>query len=207
VDLSDELLIQRFNQTKDSTFFKSLIRRYQNKIYNTAYRILGNADEAEEVVQDTLVKVHQSIDKFRQQASFNAWLFRIVHNICLDRLRYKQRRKGFQVVCFDPQSSYSEEESGDPNTVSQVADANPGPDLLLSLGEQSQVIGESLKLLPDNQRAVVVLFDIEGFSYQEISEIVGASIGTVRSRLHYGRLKLRELLEPYFQSKLSPSSR
>lgn len=207
MDLSDELLIQRFNQTKDSTFFKSLIRRYQNKIYNTAYRILGNADEAEEVVQDTLVKVHQSIDKFRQQASFNAWLFRIVHNICLDRLRYKQRRKGFQVVCFDPQSSYSEEESGDPNTVSQVADANPGPDLLLSLGEQSQVIGESLKLLPDNQRAVVVLFDIEGFSYQEISEIVGASIGTVRSRLHYGRLKLRELLEPYFQSKLSPSSR
>ena len=86
LDLNDEALVEKFRQTKDKTLFKSLVRRYQNRIYNAAYRMLGNKEEAEEVVQDTFIKMHQSLDKFRNQASFAAWLFRISHNVSIDRL-------------------------------------------------------------------------------------------------------------------------
>jgi len=202
VDLSDEALIESFRQTKDPTLFKSLIRRYQNRIYNAAYRVLGNAEEAEEVVQDTCVKVHQNLPKFRSQSSFAAWLFAIVHNNCLDIMRTKLRRQsGFRFLQFDPQSTAESEGEVDSQVVSQAADASPNPAEMLDMEEQGTVIAESLRQLPANQRVVVVLHDIEGFSYQEIAQIVGASLGTVRSRLHYGRLRLKEILEPYFAAR------
>jgi len=207
VDLSDEALIESFRKTKDPIHFKSLVRRYQNRIYSAAYRILGSMEEAEEVVQETYIKVHQNLNRFRRQASFSAWIFRIANNVCLDCLRAKQRRRGFQLLSFDPQSAPESEDyaEGPSPVVSQVADGGPGPEQGFDLTEESQVIQASLRALPDYQRAVLVLHDIEGFSYQEIAEMVGTSVGTVRSRLHYGRLKLRELLEPYYSSSSSTS--
>ncbi len=209
MDLSDEALLESFRQSKDQTYFKSLIRRYQSRIYNASYRILGNAEEAEEVVQDTCLKVHQNIAKFKRHSSFAAWIFRIAHNTCVDILRAKQRRKGFQLWCFDPQSTHDLDDGAEGmQVVSQAADPSPCPEEQLDLTEQGEMIAASLRLLPDSQRTVVVLHDIEGFSYLEIAEIVGANLGTVRSRLHYGRLKLRELLEPYFSaSNMTPASR
>ena len=209
MDLSDEALIESFRRSKDSNLFRSLVLRYQNRVYSAALRILGNSEEAEEVVQETYIKLHHNLDKFRSESSFAAWLFRIVHNLCVDILRNKQRKKGFQLLSFDPLST--EGDDGQDCTVQvvcQVADAASMPDVQLDLAEQSEVIESSLRELPEPQRVVVVLHDIEGFSYQEIAEIVGANIGTVRSRLHYGRLKLRQLLEPYFSSaSLSPAPR
>jgi RNA polymerase sigma-70 factor (ECF subfamily) len=208
MDLSDEALLENYRVTKDMIQFKTLVRRYQTRIYSVAVRILGNSDEAEEVVQDTFVRVHQNIDKFRNEASFSAWVFRIAHNQCVDLLRTKRRKRGFQLLSFDPQSTAAEEESGESPVVSQLADPTPGPEQKVDMTEQEHIIASSLSKLPENQREVLVLHDIEGFSYQEISEIVGASIGTVRSLLHYGRLKLRELLDPYFTSQnMSPAPR
>lgn len=209
MDLTDEALVANYRQSKDPTLFKSLVRRYENRLFNAAFRMLGNAEEAEEVVQDTCIKLHQGIDRFRSQSSFAAWLFQIAHNTCLDKLRTKQRRRIFGLFSFDPQSSTDKDDIEDMAlVVSQAADTAPNPAEKLDLSEQGSMIEESLRQLPDSQRAVVVLHDIEGFSYQEISEIVGANIGTVRSRLHYGRIKLRELLEPYFQtSDIAPASR
>lgn len=209
MDLTDEALLETFRRSKDPTYFRSLVRRYENRLYNAAYRILGNSEEAEEVVQDTCLKVHQNIAKFKTQSSFAAWIFRIAHNNCVDILRAKQRRKGFQLWCFDPQSTHDQDDGAEGmQVISQAADPGPSPAEELDFTEQGEVIAASLKLLPDNQRTVVVLHDIEGFSYQEIADIVGANLGTVRSRLHYGRIKLRELLEPYFSSsKMTPASR
>jgi RNA polymerase sigma-70 factor (ECF subfamily) len=185
------------------TMFQSLVRRYQGRIFTASFRILSNAEEAEEVVQDTFLKVHHNISKFRQQASFAAWVFKIAHNLCMDILRNRQRKKGFRLLSFDPQSSAEQHE--DPveayNIISQLADPNADPSQMLELREQGAIVADSLKQLTDNQRTVVVLHDIEGFSYQEIADIVGTSIGTVRSRLHYGRSKLKELLEPYFSQQ------
>ncbi|MBX9689735.1 MAG: RNA polymerase sigma factor [Candidatus Obscuribacterales bacterium] len=203
MDLSeDEVILDKYRETKDPALFKSLVRRYQNRIYNAAFRILGNAEEAEEVVQDTCLKIHQGLDKFNRNSSFVAWVFRIAHNSCLDIIRLKQRKKVVQVVPFDPQAS-SEAESGSDlsgQIVSQAADPGPGPEEVLSNVEQGAYIAEKLNMLPDTQRVVLVLHDVEGFSYQEIAEIVGEKLGTVRSRLHYGRQKLRELLEPYYSA-------
>ncbi len=128
----------------------------------------------------------------------------------LIRFEIRGENAGFSLLSFDPQSTQSEhDESLESNPVIlQLADPTPGPEQKFDMSEQEHVIASSLRLLPESQREVLVLHDMEGFSYQEISDIVGASIGTVRSRLHYGRLKLRELLEPYFSSRnMSPSPR
>jgi RNA polymerase sigma-70 factor, ECF subfamily len=207
VDLTDEALVANFRQTKDPSAFKSLVRRYEHRLYNAAFRILGDAEEAQEVVQDTCIKLHQNLNTFKANCSFGAWIFRIAHNTCLDKLRARQRRRLFNFFSFDPQSTI--EEVGEiASVVSQAADPDSDPAKKLDRSEQGQVVARSLGQLPENQRTVVVLHDIEGFSYQEIAEIVGASLGTVRSRLHYGRLRLRELLEPYFEHRNpTPTSR
>jgi len=210
VDLTDGALIESFRRTKDPGHFKALVQRYQGRIYNAAFRILGNSEEAEEVVQDTFVKVHQNMAKFQRQSSFSSWAFRIAHNHCVDLLRARQRGSGFALLSYAPQAAPADDESAEASlgVVSQLADSGPSPAQALDFKEQEAVIEASLKELPDTQRAVVVLHDIEGLSYQEISEIVGANLGTVRSRLHYGRLKLRQLLEPYFAHQdVSPAPR
>ncbi|MBS2004256.1 MAG: sigma-70 family RNA polymerase sigma factor [Candidatus Obscuribacterales bacterium] len=181
--------------------FQTLVRRYQSRIFTASFRILSNAEEAEEVVQDTFLRVHQNISKFRKDASFSSWVFKIAHNQCMDILRNRQRKRGFRLLSFDPQSNKPEptEDGMEAYTiVSQLTDPGADPSQSLELNEQGTMVIEALKRLTDTQRTVVVLHDIEGFQYQEIAEIVGTSIGTVRSRLHYGRVKLKELLEPYF---------
>ncbi len=205
VDLSDdEALLDKFRQTKDPAHFKSLVRRFQNRIYNSAYRILGNAEEAEEVVQETCIRVYQGIDKFKKTTSlsFAAWVFRIAHNSCLDSIRIRQRKRTAQPIAFDPQAEAVESDNGSGSAlvVTQVADPSPGPQEMLDKQEQGKLVAQKLNLLPDSQRIVLVLHDVEGFSYQEVADIVGEPLGTVRSRIHYGRLKLRELLEPYYSS-------
>jgi RNA polymerase sigma-70 factor, ECF subfamily len=209
VDLTDEALVNSFRATKEARYFNNLVGRYQNRVYNAAFRILGNAHESEEVVQDTFLKVLQNIEKFHGRSSFAAWLFTISHNICVDLLRNRKRKGSYQMVSFDPQSSHEDDAiEVNLNVVSQIADPEPGPAHRVDHMEEQAAITASLEQLPDAQRAVLVLHDIEGFSYQEIADIVGVSIGTVRSRLHYGRLKMRELLSPYFnQTALAPHSR
>lgn len=108
---------------------------------------------------------------------------------------------------FNPISTLgadSEDDKG--GVIQQIADEKTDPSKLVDLTEQSRVIQESLNELPETQRAVLVLFDIEGFSYIEVAEIVGVSIGTVRSRLYYGRIKLKEILTPYFSQAARPSN-
>src|SRR3990167_11345876 len=102
-----------------------MVRRFENRIYSAVLRIVGNEEEAEEVVQDTFMKAHDNITKFRGSSSFGAWLFRIAHNSCMDRLRTKQRRKLFHAWSFDPQSSAEKEE--DCHVVTQAADPHPNP--------------------------------------------------------------------------------
>jgi RNA polymerase sigma-70 factor, ECF subfamily len=210
VDLgSDEAILDKFQQTKDPALFKSLVRRFQNRLFNAAYRILGNAEEAEEIVQDTCIKMYQSIDKFSRSSSLAAWVFRIAHNSCLDTLRLKQRKRALTLVAFDPQANSGAHQGPESGlVVCQAADPGPGPAEILDSGEQGRVIAEKLAELPDNQRTVLVLHDIEGFSYLEIAEITGEKVGTVRSRLHYGRQRMKELLEPYYVSNtMSKGSR
>jgi RNA polymerase sigma-70 factor (ECF subfamily) len=204
VEPTDEELIEQFRASADMGLFKTLVRRYQNRVFAMALRTLDNNEEAEEVVQETFVKVHQNIAKYRQNSLFSSWLFRIAHNQCMDMMRLKQRRMDGLMVPFDPQSGggASDDLNADSGreTVFQLADATPDPAQRLDIREQSEIVQYSLNQLPESQKIVLILHDMQGFSYIEIADIVGTSIGTVRSRLHYGRLKLRELLLPYFST-------
>lgn len=201
--MSDEAFVKSYRQDRDMNSFKALVRRYQNRIFNSAYHLLGNKEEAEEVVQDTFVKVHQGIDNFREDASFGAWVFRISHNLCVDILRNRKKKKALQTIPFLVRGG--EETDGDYEAgVDDVADVTLEPAQVLDLKEESAIIEASLKSLPEAQRAVLILHDLEGFQYQQIAEIIGASIGTVRSRLHYGRIKLKEMLDAYYAIKGNP---
>ncbi len=205
MDLSDEALIKKYRADGDMTVFTTLVKRYQNRVFVIAFRLLNNSEEAEEVVQDTFVKVHQNFDKFRTENIFASWIFRIAHNLCMDILRQRLRKKSTVLVSFDPQSTVAEEE-GDRiinQPVSQLADEQPNPSQSLDMSEQTNMVERSLNKLPEAQKIVLILHDLQGFSYSEIAEIVGANIGTVRSRLHYGRIKLKELLAPYFSSEVN----
>lgn len=201
MDLTDEALIDKFLAEEDMMLFKILVRRYQQKVYSLAYRTLGSSEEAEEIVQDTFVRVHQNISKYRRNSSFASWLFKITHNLCMDSLRMKQRRSANRQISYDAPSSVAEDEGGFNPALAQLVDLRPGPSNCLELEEQNRIIEESINGLPESQKTVLILHDLQDFSYQEIAEIVGTSIGTVRSRLHYGRSKLREMLAPYFNSE------
>lgn len=201
MDLSDEALINKFRATREGRYFQFLVDRYQNRLYNAAFRILSNSQESEEVVQETFIRVLKNLEKFRNQASFAAWVFKVAHNLCIDIIRAKQRRGKLPEMVFDPQSTTDQNDQTEVNlgVVSQIADSEPGPEQQVDEQEKEEIIATSLGRLSESQRTVIVLHDIEGFSYEEIAEIVGASVGTVRSRLHYGRLKLKEMLTSYFQ--------
>jgi len=210
VDLSDdEALLNKFRQSKDPNVFRALLRRYQNRIYHVAFRLLGNAEEAEEVVQESCIKIHQGIGGVNKAASFGAWVFKIAHNSCYDRIRNRTRRGRYRTVALDLSTTLDEAaEESSAYVVTQAQDPGPGPEETLAGREQGEVIAEKLNELPDTQKVVVILHDVEGFSYQEIADIVGTNVGTVRSRLHYGRTKLRELLEPYYAANpISQTSR
>jgi RNA polymerase sigma-70 factor (ECF subfamily) len=203
VEMTDEALVKKYRQARDMNSFKTLVRRYQNRIFNSAYHLIGNKEEAEEVVQDTFVKVHQGIDNFREDASFGAWVFRISHNLCMDILRNRKKRVAIQTIPLLARTG--EETDGDFEAgVDDIADMTLEPAQVLDLKEESEIIEFSLKSLPEAQRAVLILHDLEGFQYQQIAEIIGASIGTVRSRLHYGRIKLKEMLDAYYAMKSNP---
>jgi len=201
--MTDEALVKKYRQARDMNSFKTLVRRYQNRIFNSAYHLIGNKEEAEEVAQDTFVKVHQGIDNFREDASFGAWVFRISHNLCMDILRNRKKRVAIQTIPLLARTG--EETDGDYEAgVDDIADMTLEPAQVLDLKEESEIIEFSLKSLPEAQRAVLILHDLEGFQYQQIAEIIGASIGTVRSRLHYGRIKLKEMLDAYYAMKSNP---
>ncbi|MBS1991415.1 MAG: sigma-70 family RNA polymerase sigma factor [Cyanobacteria bacterium SZAS LIN-2] len=206
---TDEELVEKFRATADMGIFKTLVRRYQSRIFAIALRTLGNNEEAEEAVQETFVKVHQNLPKYRQNSLFSSWLYRIAYNQCMDIMRMKQRRLDSQTIAFDPQGAggSGDDASADGrDLVFQLADNTLNPAQSLDAQEQFEIVQASLNKLPESQKIVLILHDMQDLSYLEISEIVGTNIGTVRSRLHYGRLKLRELLAPYFSADSSSLS-
>jgi RNA polymerase sigma-70 factor, ECF subfamily len=199
LELKDETIVAAFKATKSAQHFKALVARHKNRLYSTAHRILGCPDEAEEIVQETFIKALQNIDKFESNASLSAWLYAITHNLCVDALRLKHKQGEFRHTSFDPQSVLRNHDllRRRRHIVNQLADRVPGPAEQAELTEQMKMVVNSLTSISDKQRIVVILHDIEGLSYEDIAHFVGASIGTVRSRLHYGRNKLKKILHPY----------
>lgn len=183
----ESALIQRCKQG-DLSAFDDLVRMYEKQVYNFAYRMTGNYDDANDIASEAFVKVFQAIESFRGDANFSTWLFRIVTNLFLD---HRKRSKAHLNVPLD---EYIELEES--SVTRQIEDPSPGPLDLLEAGERQKVLESAINELPEYQRIMVHLFHSQCQSYEEIAEIVGLPIGTVKSRLNRARLALKEKLEP-----------
>ncbi len=188
----DEAALIRAAQRGNMDAFNELVLTYQHRVYNLAYRILGDPASASDATQEAFIAAYQKIATFRG-GSFRSWLLRIVANRCYDELRRRKRR---------PITSW--EEFGDVDEEANPALINGGesPEESVERGELARLLQAAISSLPVDQRVVLVLSDVEGMNYAEIAETVGIPVGTVKSRLARARARLRDLLQA--QGELLP---
>ncbi|WP_344006719.1 RNA polymerase sigma factor SigE [Nocardioides lentus] len=155
-----------------------VVERHSDRVFRLAYRLTGNRPDAEDLTQEVFVRVFRSLSTY-SPGTFEGWLHRITTNVFLDQARRRQR------IRFDP---LSDERAG------RLAAHGPGPDAAYADRTFDDDVESALAALPPEFRAAVVLCDIEGMTYEEIADVLGAKLGTVRSRIHRGRAMLRREL-------------
>lgn len=187
--MMEELLIKRAKKG-DSKAFSALLNEYLSMIYNIAYRMTGNPDDASDMTQEVMIKLFKNLDSFNQKSKFSTWVYRVATNTCLDELK-KIRRK--QTLSLD-----AEYETDDGSVSFEQEDLSPTPDEQAETNELKDIVARAITRLGEEHRAVIVLRDIKGLSYGEIAEILNCSDGTVKSRLSRARAKLKEILEKDF---------
>jgi RNA polymerase sigma-70 factor (ECF subfamily) len=179
----------------DLDAFNRLILTYQDMAFNLAARMLSDDDAAADVTQIAFLSAYRSLDSFRG-GSFKSWVLRMVSNACYDELRRRKRRPS---VPLEPMT----EEEEEVESPAWLADDGPSPEDEMERSELNQAIQRCLNGLPDEFRAVVVMVDIEGLDYQEVSLAAGKPLGTIKSRLARARLKMRDCLRQF--GELLPS--
>ena len=160
------------------------MERYQGRAFGLALRVLRDEEAARDVVQDAFLKAYGSLDRFEGRSSFYTWLYRIVMNLCLDR---KRRDRSSRRV--DWSEEVEREAAADPESPSA-----PEPDVALERAELRAQLERAIAQLPEDARRTLELREIDGLSYQEIAECLGVPKGTVMSRLHYARRRVRQAL-------------
>ena len=187
-------LISRCQQG-DQDALKEIFEQYHKKVYRIAFGVVRQREEALDIVQEVFIKLFRSIKNFKGRSHFYTYLYRMVMNTAIDHAR----KTGKQQL-----SSLDEEGSFEPSD-----EAEKGPERILLQKELEERVKRAMDKLPVEQRAALIFRDMEGLSYQEMAEAMGCSIGTVMSRLHYGRKKMQELLKDYVglhgQSRGTPS--
>lgn len=181
------------NQVEEKKVFNELVNRYHKQAYNIAYRMTGNQTDAEDLTQDTFVKAFRFFASYKKDLPFENWIYRIMSNLHVDMLR---RRPKAHIRSLDEPVNHE-----DGVVAFEIADTSEGPESLAISSELDARMQIALNTLSPDFKMTVVLSDIEGLSYEEISEVMRCSIGTVRSRLHRGRKLLREKLRPYVDDR------
>lgn len=181
----DKRLIERCKRG-DTAAFNDLVLKYEKKVFNLAFRLTGNYDDANDVASDTFIRIYNSLHKFRGESAFSTWLYRIATNVYLDSRKRKMAH---------PHSSLEEYlELEDGNLPRQIEDEGPGPQVKVEELERNEMLQAAINELPEFQRLMVVLYHIQELPYEEISEIMNMPLGTVKSRLNRARRALREIL-------------
>jgi RNA polymerase sigma-70 factor (ECF subfamily) len=177
-DVPDAELVRRF-LAGDARAFATLVERHERRVFSLCLRMLGNAEDAADATQDTLLSVVRKLDGFRGEAAFTTWLHRIAVNVCFDHLRRMQRQPALHRMLDDELPAL---ELGDP--VADHADAVV----------DERVIAAALAEVPEDFRVAIVLADVQDLPYDEIAAVLGLPVGTVKSRVHRGRLALARAL-------------
>lgn len=193
----DELELIRKAQAGDRGAYGRLVLLYQDRLYNAVVRMVGDREESRELVQETFTRGLAKVDGFRGEASPYTWLFRIATNLCISRLRKVQRHRTFSLEGGNHQPGSDDQAS---SLIDRVKpDPAPRPDEQMQQREQNQQVLSALGRLDPEYRAVLVMRDIEGFDYQQMADVLGLPLGTLKSRLFRARLALRDELKAYFK--------
>jgi RNA polymerase sigma factor (sigma-70 family) len=175
-------------QEGDLSAFNQLVLNYQSIAFNVAYRIMGDQDSAADATQDAFISAFRNIKRFRG-GSFRSWILRIVTNACYDELRKRKRRPASSLEALSEFADVAEPDLPDPMGSVEIS-----PESEAERGELIQAIQDCIHNLPKEFRTVVILIDVQGFNYQEVSDVIDRPLGTVKSRLARARLKLRDCL-------------
>ncbi len=188
-EATDEVLMNRA-QIGDVRAFAELVQRYKDPMYNLAYRMLRDRQEAEDIAQETFLHVFRALNRFQTGERFSPWVYRIATNLCLDKLR---RNKGMSISLDAPMGPESD-------VYLQVADPGDGPDAALELSELRDDVQRAVDALPERYRTIVILRHLHDRSYEEIAEIVDLPLGTVKTRL----FRAREILRRWLSGVVEP---
>lgn len=186
--LVDELDIIEKAKSGDRNAFDRLTGLYLKKAYSIAFRYTGNDGDARDIVQEAFYKVYVNLHRYNSKFPFSSWFFRILINSSINYSK-RERRKRFLFQDRNPKS--------DVNPVEESPDFSANPEHTYINKEVQKLLRKGLHTLPEKQRSAIILFDLEGFSQQEVAKILKCPQGSVMSRLFYGRRKLRKYLEKY----------
>lgn len=186
--LATEALVERA-KNGDRRAFEGLVDSYKDKVFLYVSRMLRDPEEAHDIAQETFVRAYQSLPGFRGASSFQTWLYRIASNLVIDSVR-RHRRREDSAVSLDAPVDTDEGQMG-----RDLADDRRGPEALAESSAVQYEVQRAIAKVTPKLRAVLVMYDIQGMSYQEIAEVLGCPLGTVKSRLFNARSQLKDLLE------------
>lgn len=190
---ADAVLVLRC-QEDDPSAFDEIVARHKDGIYNYIRRMIANREDVEDLTLEVFVRAFARIKTFRREANLRTWLFKIATNLCIDRYR----RSGIEKMFVSLESDQGDDdESWKPL---ELPDCTYDPQRVFERTDMQAEVHKALSGLPEKLRATIVLFDIEGMSYEEIAEALECPMGTVKSRLFNARMQLRTLLKPYVEA-------
>lgn len=185
----DELVV--LVKEGDKTAFDNLVRLFQKPVFNLAFRMLNDYEAAQDLVQEVFVKVFNSLNRFKGEALFSTWLYAIAVNMCRNQRRVARRKSYFE---------YRDDETpGDGRDSKELmVDPTPGPDVNVEHNETREAVQKVVAGLPEEFSSAIIMRDIQDMSYEQIAEISGCSMGTVKSRISRARWMVREQLEKQY---------
>lgn len=183
---SDLELVEACRQHDDQRAFAELIQRYERPLYNFILRMVGTPAEAEELFQETFLRIYKNLGNFRGGASFSPWAYRIAHNLCIDSLRRPDKRI---FVSFE-----GDDKEDGPSYGDRIEGSSPNPEDEMYRMQLGQTIQEAVEQLPVKLRSVFVLYQYQHFPYEQIASVLDIPIGTVKSRMHSALKQLSQTL-------------
>lgn len=189
-NLDDACLIAAFKEGNNDAF-QALVRRYEDRVFNLCLRMVSDEVESADLTQEVFLKVYRSIGNYQHDYAFYTWVYRIAVNACIDFLRKRKRHGNTVSLCVG--GSRGERE---PGREMDIPDASGIPDALLEQAQLRDIMMDAISQLSDKLRTIILLKEVEGFTYEEISAVLECSRGTVKSRLFRARERLREILAP-----------
>lgn len=186
-ELSDEELIMEFQQNNTLKAFEVLVQRYKNPLTNFVYRFLGDYEACNDVVQETMIRFYRNKDSYKSIAKFSTWIYTIATNLAKTEYQRRRRRQIFSI------SSHRDE-----NDNFEIPDESKRPDVIVDSAIKEKIIQKALLKVSSAYREAVLLRDIQELSYEEIAEIMGIEVGTVKSKINRGRMQLQKLLKDIY---------